>query len=197
MSEAGEITRLLRDADQGDAAAANRLFLLVENELKAIARKRKRSSPAGGDSPTTLLVDEAFLRLVGQQATQWEAGDRRKFFGYASNQIHDLLLKSARAARAAKRGGGRPHVAAEAEDLPDAGGGSDDLDLLLDLKEALERFERFAPEDALGFRARYFLGCTFEEVAALLNVSATEAKRSYQRARLWLENELKEYNLDG
>jgi hypothetical protein len=42
-----------------------------------------------------------------------------------------------------------------------------------------------------------FLGGKFEETADALGVPATEAKRSYQRARLWLENKLKEFNLDA
>ena len=94
MSQPGEITDLLRRADQGDRDAAGRLFALVEGDLRAIARKRKRAVPVGGDQSTTLLVDDAFLRLVGQQATTWEPGDRRKFFGYAANQIHQMLVKA-------------------------------------------------------------------------------------------------------
>jgi RNA polymerase sigma factor (TIGR02999 family) len=197
MSQPGEITNLLQQADQGDRDAADRLFALVENDLKAIARKRKRAAPVGGEQSTTLLVDDMFVRLVGQQATSWRPGDRQKFFGYAANQIHQLLVKAAQAARAEKRGGGRQRVEAEAMDLAADPGRSESVDLLLDLKDALDRFERFAPEDALLFRVRYFLGCTFDECAEVLGVSATEAKRKFERARLWLESELKEYHIDA
>jgi RNA polymerase sigma factor (TIGR02999 family) len=198
MAQSDEITLLLRKADEGDHQAANQLFGLVEKELKVIARKRKRTAPAAGDVPTTLLVDEAFCQLVGQNAATWNPGDRRKFFGFASNQIHELLIKTARAENAAKRGGGRQRVDLDNQ----AAGGSEgspvgDLELLLDLKSALDKFEQLSAQDALLFRLRYFLDCTFEETAAVAGVSATEAKRAYQRARLWLQRELKEYNLDS
>jgi RNA polymerase sigma factor (TIGR02999 family) len=197
MSQPGDVTQLLRQADRGDREAADRLFRLVEDDLKAIARKRKRHAPAAGDASTTLLVDEVFCRLVGRDATCWESGDRRKFFGYASTQLHELLIKTARAERAAKRGGGRQRVSQEEVEAPAPGDAAGDLGLLMDLKSALDRFEKFAPDDALLFRMRYFLGCTFEEVAGVLGVSATQAKRTYERARLYLENELKEYALDA
>lgn len=199
MSQAGDITRLLRLADQGDRQASNQLFMLVENDLKAIARKRKRAAPGlSRDVATTFLVDEAFCRLVGQDAATWDAGDRRKFFGYASTQIHDLLIKTARAERAAKRGGGHHRVELENNEPAEPSAGAiDDLQLLLDLKNALDRFEQFSPQDALLFRLRYFLDCTFDEVAEVVSVSPTEAKRAYQRARMWLQRELKEYNIDS
>jgi RNA polymerase sigma factor (TIGR02999 family) len=196
MTQPGEITQLLRQADQGDRDAADRLFRLVEKDLKAIARKRKGAAPGGGNLSTTVLVDDAFCRLVGQQAAAWEPGDRGKFFGYASKKIHDLLIQGARAEGRVKRGGRHHRVELEPGEAVPAEGRSEELDLLLDLKSALDQFEQFAPEEALGFRLRYFLGCTFEEVADVLGVSVTEAKRGQARARLWLQAELKEYDLD-
>ncbi len=198
MAQAGEITLLLQQAERGESGASDQLFRLVESDLKAIARKRKRSAPAGHEASTTLLVDEAFMRLVGRDASKWEPGDRRKFFGFASNKIHDMLLKAARAQQTAKRGGGRKQVEHEDEVVAaDRGGAVNDVDALIDLKDALDRFERFAADDALCFRLRFFLGSTFEESAQVIGVSVTEAKRGYERARLWLANELKEYALDA
>jgi hypothetical protein len=43
----------------------------------------------------------------------------------------------------------------------------------------------------------YFLGCTFEEMANLVGGSATQAKRSYELAKLWLRRKLKEYDMDS
>jgi RNA polymerase sigma factor (TIGR02999 family) len=196
MNQPGEITMLLRQADQGDCDAVSRLFGLVERDLKAIARKRKRSAPTSNDASTTVLVDEAFYRLVGKQATAWEPGDRRKFFGYVSKKIHDMLIKAARAEAAAKRGGGRQLDDFGPDDAVQESGAAN-LDLLLDLQAALDKFEQFAPEEALGFRLRYFLGCTFEEVAEVLGVSPTQAKRGQDQAKLWLRRELKVYDLGG
>jgi RNA polymerase sigma factor (TIGR02999 family) len=197
MTQPGEITLLLQLANQGDRDAAGRLFVLVEEDLKAIVRRRKRTAPASGDVSTTLLVDEAFCRLVGHDQANWIAGDRGKFFGYVSNKIHDLLIEAARSEGRVKRGGRQRRVELEPGELAGDSGTANELDLLLDLKNALDRFEQFAPQEALGFRLRYFLGCTFEEAARVLGVSTTEAKRGQERAKLWLQRELKEYDLDA
>ncbi|MBI1831110.1 MAG: hypothetical protein HYR84_06640 [Planctomycetes bacterium] len=65
--------------------------------------------------------------------------------------------------------------------------------MLIDLRQALARFEKFAAEDALVFRVRYFMGCTFAEVADLLDMSETSAKEAWQRSCAWLQRELKAY----
>jgi RNA polymerase sigma factor (TIGR02999 family) len=199
MAEAGDITRLLQEADQGKAEAANQLFALVEPDLRRIARKRKRVAGVGAglDAATTVLVDEVFCRLVGKNATTWATGDRRKFFAYVSNKIHDFLIDELRKQQAQKRGGDVPHAVFEGDVADSASGAVDHLDLLVDLHAALLRLHEFAPEDAILFRIRFFLECTFEETADLMGTSKTEAVRSYQRTQLWLRRELKEYNLDA
>src|SRR5262249_14427255 len=66
MPEAGDITRLLQEAAQGNRAAAEQLFPLVKERLFAIARARRQGFAAPGlDGSLTCLVDDAFLRLVG------------------------------------------------------------------------------------------------------------------------------------
>jgi RNA polymerase sigma factor (TIGR02999 family) len=192
MSQPGEITQLLQEADQGRPEAANELFTLVEDDLRAIVHKR-RAATADAELSTTVLVHDAFLRLVGQRETVWQPGDRRKFFGYFARKVQDLLVQDLRARAAQKRGGQhrRADGSEELEHLGEPTGA--DPDLLLDLKDALDRFEQFAPDEALVFRLRCYLGCTFEEVAEVVSVSLAEAKRSYQRAKLWLQRELESY----
>jgi DNA-directed RNA polymerase specialized sigma24 family protein len=53
----------------------------------------------------------------------------------------------------------------------------------IDLKDALDRFNVFAPTEALAFRLFYFLGCTFDETAEILQVSATEVKRLCKKTK--------------
>jgi RNA polymerase sigma factor (TIGR02999 family) len=197
MREAGDITRLLQEAEQGNREAAERLFVLVEEDLRKIARKRKRGINVDANVSTTVLVDEAFCRLVGQAKTAWQPGDRRKFFGYISVKIHDLLIDLLRKQQAKERGGDWQRVELEAEQEGPSPGPADRLDLLLDLKDALLRLQEFAWNDAVLFRIRFFLECTFEETAEIMGISKTEAVRSYQRTQLWLRRELKEYDLDA
>jgi RNA polymerase sigma factor (TIGR02999 family) len=189
----GDITLLLRRAGAGDRDAADQLFRRVEADLRAIAGKRRRNFPGGLDAPTTLLI--AFCRLMAGGAEAASPTDRQAFFRFAATKIHDLLVELARAERAQKRGGVRERV--EAEPADPCAPPSDDLDLLIDLQEALARFEAFAPQDASVFRVRYFLDCTFEETAEALGVSASEAKRGFARAKLWLQRQLRGYADDA
>ena len=72
MSDSADLSRLLQQAVQGDQDAANQLFVLVQDDLKAIARKRKRALAADDDLSTTGLVDEAFCRLMSKDAAVWQ-----------------------------------------------------------------------------------------------------------------------------
>ncbi len=194
-----EITRLLQLADQGNVDAANRLYPLVEEDLKRIARKRKRSAHADarGDVDTTVLVHDAYLRIVGKDDTTWAAGDRRKFFGYIARKMHDVLLDMLREQNAQKRGGGVGHEAVEADLADGRSSPLEHMQLLMDLNACLDRMHAFAPDDVLVFRVKYFFDWTFEEVSKELEISKTEASRAYQRTILWLRRELKEYQLDA
>lgn len=197
MPNFGTITRLLNSAEEQDPAAANELYRLVHEDLQRIARRRKQVVGLGAEvgASTTGLVDDAFCRLVGGDATTWRPGDRQKFFSYMSRKIHGDLIDLLRRDRADKRGGGRP-----SEALGDDPAGPDpaaQLSLLVDLGAALDRMDGFDPTAAAVVRYRHFLGCTFEEAADLLSVSKTEAVRTHQRALLWLRRELQGYDGDA
>jgi RNA polymerase sigma factor (TIGR02999 family) len=195
MPAPGDVTVLLQKAGSGDRGAADELYRLVEKDLRAIAGKRKQRFDNPADGSTTVLVNDVFCKLVGHDVTLWQAGDRAKFFSYAANKIHDLLVEAARARMAQKRGGDRRQVDIEALDpaSPKAQA-QEESDFMIDLKDALDRLDLFAANEARAFRIYYFLGCTFDETADILQVSATEVKRLCKKAQLWLQRDLKDYN---
>jgi RNA polymerase sigma factor (TIGR02999 family) len=195
MPAPGEVTFLLQKAGAGDRAAADQLYRVVEKDLRAIAGKRKKRFENPLEGSTTVLVDDAFCKLVGNDVTTWQPGDRGKFFSYVANKIHDLLVEAVRAKLAQKRGGDRKQV-----ELDPAAPGSlalEEGDFMIDLKNALDRMEAFAQQEAIAFRIYYFLGCTFDETADILQVSATEVKRLCKKAQMWLQRELKGYEHDA
>lgn len=194
MVNPGEVTILLQKADCGDRGAADELYRLVEKDLRAIAGKRKHRFENPLEGSTTVLVDDAFCKLVGSDVTIWQPGDRGKFFSYMANKMHDLLVDAARAKLAQKRGGDRKQVDLSAFD-PAARGSEalEETDFMIDLKAALDRMDAFAADEARAFRIYYFLGCTFDETADILQVSATESKRLLRKAQMWLQRELKGY----
>ena len=198
MPAPGEVTVLLQKAGTGDRAAADQLYRLVEKDLRAIAGKRKKRFENPLEGSTTVLVDDAFCKLVGSDVTTWQPGDRGKFFSYVANKIHDLLVEAARAKLAQKRGGDRKQVDVEALDQAAPGSAArEESDFMIDLKNALDRMEAFAQQEATAFRIYYFLGCTFDETADILQVSATEVKRLCKKAQMWLQRELKGYEHDS
>lgn len=195
MSEPGEITLLLQQANQGDGHAADRLFRLVEKELRAIAANRQRQ--VHQDVTLTGVVDEAFCKLIGQNNTQWKTGDRQKFFQYAATKIHNILVDSLRASQRAKRRNEYQRVGLDFADPDDKADGVESHTLLLDLKTALDEMPPESETDATIFRIRYFLGCTIEETAEIMGVSESEVSRAFQRVRLWLQWAMKSYSQDN
>ncbi|MGF1583390.1 MAG: sigma-70 family RNA polymerase sigma factor [Gemmataceae bacterium] len=194
MSAPGEITLLLQQANQGNTDAADQLFRLVERELRAIAAKRKQQLCQ--DVTLTGLVDEAFCKLVGQDQTQWQSGDRKKFFSYAATKIHNLLINELKARNTEKRGGEYNRVDLEVADA-DASDKTDEYPtMLLDLQTALDEMPGEAEFEKNVFRIRYFLGCTVEETADILGVTESEVKQSSQRVRSWLKWKMKSYDQD-
>jgi RNA polymerase sigma factor (TIGR02999 family) len=193
MSEAARpvepcrLTDLLQEASGGNVDALNRLFPVVYDTLRDLARSRLRAERDGHSLNTTALVHETYLKLVDQTRVEWK--DRAHFYAVASQAMRRILVSHARAKGAAKRGGDAIHVALEAAPiaLP-----SDSLDELIALDQALERLEEFNPRGARTVEYRFFGGLSYEEIGEALGTSAVTARRAWTAAKAWLERELRE-----
>src|SRR5687767_9373958 len=101
-----EITRVLSAIEQGHADAAERLLPLVYDELRLLAAQRLAREAPGQTLQATALVHEAYLRLVGTDAThEWDG--RAHFFAAAAEAMRRILLDRARDKKRLKRGGGQ------------------------------------------------------------------------------------------
>jgi len=98
-----EVTQLLEDWSSGDQAALDKLMPLVEAELHRLAHHYMSRERVGHTLQTTALVDEAYLRLVGQKNIDWQ--NRAHFFGIAAKLMRQILVDYARKRHFAKRGG--------------------------------------------------------------------------------------------
>jgi RNA polymerase sigma factor (TIGR02999 family) len=179
------LTELLEHASGGNAEAFNRLFPLVYEELRVIARGRLRSERAGHTLNTTALVHEAYLKLIDQTRVHWQ--NRAHFFAIASRAMHRILINYAEMRNAGKRGGGAPHVP-----LEDAGIAltESQVEELLVLDDALSRLRTFNEEGADVVVYRFFGGLTYDEIAEVTGTSAITARRRWTAARAWLRREL-------
>ena len=196
MTEPGEVTLLLQQAEKGDPVAADQLYRMVKEELRAIAVACKQRADQQDNVSTTHLIDDAFLQVVGKNNAHWQPGDRRRFYSWISRKMQDLLIDTARKVKAQKRGGKHRQVELQ-EDVNVDNPAKTQEDFLIDLHEALERFQTIASEETIVFRIRTFLHCTFGEIAERLEISETKAKNCFQRAQFWLKRELKDYRYDA
>jgi len=164
---------------QGVAGAADRLASVVYAELHRIAEAAMRRESAGHTLQPTLLVDEAFLRLIGQDQAHWQ--NRSQFFALAAQTIRRILVDHARARRRLKRDHGLRVTLNEA--VAEAPARS--LDLLA-LDDALTQLAALSPRQAQVVEMRYFAGLEIEDTAAALEVSVATVKRDWTFARAFL-----------
>jgi RNA polymerase sigma factor (TIGR02999 family) len=178
-----EITQLLADLGQGDAAAKAELLPLVYEELRCIARSRMAHEHVGHTLQATALVHEAYLRLLGNQSPRYE--DRAHFFAAAAEAMRRILIEHARRKHARRKHSGGNQVE-WIDDLPDIKPPCDNLDELLSLNEALDRLADALPEEANLVKLLYFAGLNLEQAAEVMGISRTTAYRRWVFARAWL-----------
>ena len=185
---AAEITQLLQHWADGDPAALERLWPLVYNELRKLARRQLRQQQPQTVLQPTVLVHEAWLRLFRQQPPQgvqnW-AG-RVQFYAFAARVMRSVLIDYVRQQQAEKRGGSAERLSLTAAQ-PEV---SEKPVELLALDEALHRLTALHPQQSQIVELRFFGGLTIEETAHTLGVSHATVERGWQTARAWLYSEL-------
>jgi RNA polymerase sigma factor (TIGR02999 family) len=182
-----DITRLLEAASAGEAEAFDRVFQLVYDELRRLARQVRRGR--GSETlNTTALVHEAYLRLLPSRELGWEG--RSHFLGVAARAMRQVLVRAAERRSSAKRGGGLSVLPLDdALQRPPDGAGVDP-ERVLALDGALRRLEVLSARQARVVECRYFAGLSVEETAAALGISEPTVKRDWSVARAWLAREL-------
>jgi RNA polymerase sigma factor (TIGR02999 family) len=178
----GDITQLLAAARLGDRAAVDRLFELVYDELRQIAR---RQLGRGGETlRTTALVHEAYLKMAqGQGATPQ---DRTHFFATAARAMRQILVDHARRRQAQKRGAGVRPAFLDEERI---GFGARQEEILA-VDAALSRLELLDARLGRLVELRFYAGLSVEEAAATLEISPRTIKRDWRKARAFLYREL-------
>lgn len=180
-----EVTLLLQAAANGDTHATDKLFPIVYEQLRALARRAMNHEKPGQTLEPTALVHEVYLRLVGSGDVQWNG--RGHFFGAAAQAMRRILVERARRQKQIKRGGNLQRV-----DMPDEVAcltGSKPLDLV-ELDRALTVLEGRDKRKSDVVMLRYFAGLSVEETAAALGVSTATVKNDWAFARAWLMREL-------
>lgn len=182
---AESITQLLVRWSKGDQGALDQLMPLVYDELRRMAGSFLRRQPHHPTLEPTVLVHEAYLRLVNQQGVSWD--NRAQFFGLAATLMRRILVDHTRRQMAAKRSGGGVRVSLSEADRFNV---EPDVDLLA-LDDALSGLAALNEQHSRIVELRYFGGLTIEETAAVMGVSHATVERGWKMARAWLRRELR------
>src|SRR5258708_38887413 len=138
MDQAPEqVTQILDAVSAGDEPAAEKLLLLVYEELRRLAAQKLAQEQPGQTLQPTALVHEAWLRLAGE--SRWN--NRQHFFRAAAQAMHRILVDRARQRSARRHGGGLQQTELTESKAP----ASSPDDELLAVHEALERLAQRDP----------------------------------------------------
>lgn len=185
LSSDETVTRLLHQWADGDAPAGARLFTVVYEELRAVARGQRRRWIGDETLDTTALVHEVYLRLHG--SGEHDITDRAHFFALAARATRHILSNYARRRRTEKRGQGAQLVSlddggARAVPAPQ----SSALDRVWDLEVAMQQLQTLHPRPCRVVECRYFGGLSIPDTALALGISEATVKRDWSLAQAWL-----------
>lgn len=180
-----DIHPIRETSERGEPVASGQLLPLVYEELRRLAARKMAGEAPGQTLDATALVHEAYLRLAaGEAGRGWDG--RSHFLAAAAEAMRRILVENARRKAARKHGGGRRRRALDEADLVAPAVDCD----ILDLDEALRKFESRDPSRAEVVKLRYFSGLSLPEVAAVLGISTATAERHWAYARAWLRVEI-------
>jgi RNA polymerase sigma factor (TIGR02999 family) len=150
--------------------------------LKRMAHRERVRLGGSSTLQTTAVVNEAYLKLRGSAGWSGEA----HFLRAAAMAMRQVLINSAKARAAAKRGAGAVHIShtesAEIAEQPD--------NTLLALDDALQRLAQYSQRLADVVECRYFGGFDEAATARALGTSERTVRRDWALARAWLHRTL-------
>jgi RNA polymerase sigma factor (TIGR02999 family) len=175
------ITNLLVKWRNGDQMAFKELMPLVYEELHRIAQLHFAKCSRGEMVQATMLVHEAYIRLVNENEVQWK--DRAHFYAVASNIIRWILVDHYRKRTANKRGGKENFFVSltNIEELSTP----QSIDFIA-LHEALDKLASLNTRQAKIVEMRFFGGMTNDDIAAALDLSRATIEKEWASAKAWL-----------
>jgi len=181
-----QLTALLIAISDGEPDAADALLPVVYEDLRRRAVGMMRRESAGITMQPTMLVHDAFMRLIDQDRVEWQS--RSHFFALASKMMRRVLVDHARRRQRLKRGGDQIRVT-----MPMGEGSALSLERdadVLALDDALEELATVDPRQADIVVMRFFGGMTVQEVAEALGVSKRTVEAEWTMTKAWLRRAL-------
>lgn len=173
---------LLKAWQLGDNVARDQLIEQLHAELKTISRRllvgEGHVSLMSGD-----LINEAIIRLI--KSEKINIASRAHFLSLAARTMRRVLIDHARMHGANKRYHQKVTLATFVE------GRQESIDVQ-ELEQAMVRLKVLNEKRAQLVEMRYYGGMTPEEIAVVLECSASTVKREWRVARAWLLEAMEE-----
>ena len=186
-SSAPDTLALLRAAAGGDLDARNQAWSHLHTEILRVVRSQRRRWSGDWTLETQALASEVFIKLCGNRPV--EPRDRKHFFTTLAKAVRQILVNYAASKRTLKRGGAVPEVPLSS--VEDSIMSDSVSESVLNVNEALARFEALDARAASVVELRFFTGLTYDEIAEALGISRATAVRDWESARLWLAREIR------
>ena len=188
-SSTKNFTLLWAQAREGDKDALNKLTSLISPELKRIAHILLSKERKGHTLTSNALINELYIRLLGNELIT--INDRNHFLAIASKRMRFILIDYARRRNNQKNNNGvQPGTLDDNANKNIAA--DNNLDLIIDVDNALQELEKIHSGWARVVELRYFGGCTFNEIAQIMQINQRRAERYWVHARTWLFNFMQE-----
>jgi RNA polymerase sigma factor (TIGR02999 family) len=179
------IASLILSAEDGDPSAAPALFAALYSELHRLAR---RQLPRGGRDMTlgtTTLLHEAYVKMAGREGAAFP--DRGRFMAYAARVMRTVIIDHVRRHQALRRGG-QFEITPLLVDVADSA--DTDPVRLARLGDAIDALALVDPLLAQVVDLKFFCGFSFAEIAAMRGLSERTVQRYWEKARLFLHEEI-------
>ena len=180
-----DVTQILSQIESGDPGAAEQLLPLVYAELRRLAAARMANERSDHTLQATVLVHEAYVRLVDVEKAQ-HFHSRGHFFSAAAEAMRRILVDNARRKATQKHGGDHERQEFNEHSIAESARPKE----VMAVHAALDGL---AADDNLAaelVKLHYFSGFSLEETAQLMNLSRATAYRLWTYARAWLRASL-------
>lgn len=156
----------------------------IYQQLYEIAQNALKGESPGHSLQPTLLVNDAYLRLLDQRNIHPD--DRSLVMAAGATIIRRLLVDYARKRKRMKRGGENGRGKELHVTIVD----NTNQIQLLELNDVLDLFSQRWPRAARVVELKFFGGLTGPEIAEQIGVSLRTVKNDWQFAKAWLYREL-------
>jgi RNA polymerase sigma factor (TIGR02999 family) len=180
----GTITFALQSRSADDPQLTSALFTACHKMLRVIAHGARRRAPSAHTLQTTMVVNEAFLKMLHRKRRGWAGSSH--FIATVTRAMHNIVIDHLRRRTRAKRRGTQTNVSFDELAHAYERNGID----MLALRDSLASLARVYPEHAKIVELRFLGGFSIPEVGSMLGLHRRTVEKRWEFARAWLHAEL-------